>query len=85
MKDALKNIMVYQFCAVDLNLFLDIFPDDKNATEDYKRVSCKLNSLVHDFEKEHGPLTNFGSSYIENPDAWVDKPWPWENYYREEE
>ena len=71
-KDALKNIMMYQFCAIDLNLYLDNFPDDKNAREDYDKVSCKLTSLVHDYEKVHGPLTNFGSAFVENPKAWVD-------------
>lgn len=79
-KDDLSNIMIYQFCAVDLNLYLDNFPDDENAREDYKKVSCKLTSLVHDYEKTHGPLTNFGSSSVENSKAWVDQPWPWENY-----
>ena len=34
--------MMYQFCAIDLNLYLDNFPDDKNAREDYKKVTCKF-------------------------------------------
>ena len=79
-KDGLKNIMMYHFCAVDLNLYLDNFPDDENAREDYKKVSCKLTGLIHEYEKIHGPLTNFGSSSVEDARAWVDQPWPWENY-----
>ena len=78
--DGLSTIMMYQFCAVDLNLYLDNFPEDKNAREDYSKVSCKLTSLIHEYEKEHGPLTNFGSAFVEEPKAWVDQPWPWENY-----
>ncbi|MDZ5000756.1 spore coat protein CotJB, partial [Clostridium perfringens] len=34
-----------------------------------------------DYEKEHGPLTNFGSAYFQNPEAWVNSPWPWENMH----
>ena len=41
----------------------------------------KLNvNLIMDYEKNFGPLRNFGSAYFENPDAWVSSPWPWENY-----
>ncbi len=79
-KDELNSILVYQFCAVELNLYLDNFPDNTNAREDYCKISSKLTGLIHDYEKDHGPLTNFGSAFIEDPRAWVDKPWPWENY-----
>ncbi|AWK53096.1 spore coat protein CotJB [Clostridium beijerinckii] len=80
MNNELNNIMIYNFCAVDLNLYLDNFPNDKNASEDYSKVSCKLTSLIHEYEKKHGPLTNFGSSFVEDPKAWTDEPWPWDNY-----
>lgn len=79
-KDLLNTIRMYQFSAVELNLYLDNFPNDKNAIEDYEKVSCKLDSLIHEYEKNCGPLTNFGSAFVENPKAWVDQPWPWENY-----
>ncbi|ABR34238.1 MULTISPECIES: spore coat protein CotJB [Clostridium] len=84
-RDMLNSIRVYQFCAVELNLFLDNFPEDKNAKEDYNKVSCKLTELISAYEKNFGPLTNFGSAYVENPKAWVNTPWPWENCSREEE
>jgi spore coat protein JB len=77
-KDMLNSIRIYQFCALDLNLYLDNFPDDKNAMEDYNKVSHKLTSLINEYEKECGPLTNFGSAFVENPKAWVEQPWPWE-------
>lgn len=78
-KEALNCIKIYQFCAVELNLYLDNFPDDKDARDDYNKVSCKLTTLIHEYEKNYGPLTNFGSAHVENPRAWVDQPWPWEN------
>lgn len=78
--DLLDKIRIYQFCAIDLNLYLDNFPDNKDATEDYRRVSSKLTDLIGEYEKDYGPLTNFGSSFMEDPQSWVEKPWPWENY-----
>lgn len=77
--DLLNKIMIYQFCAIDLNLFLDNFPDNKYAKEDYCKVSSKLTELIGEYEKNYGPLTNFGSAFIEDPKSWVDQSWPWEN------
>lgn len=79
-KTLLHEIMKHQFYAVELNLYLDNFPDCKEAIEDYKIISQKLDFLMKDYEKKYGPLTNFGSAYVENPSSWVESPWPWENY-----
>lgn len=79
-KELMNSIRIFQFCAIDLNLFLDNFPEDKNAREDYNKVSSKLTGLINEYEKHYGPLTNFGSAYVENSKAWVDMPWPWESY-----
>ena len=78
-ENLMESIRIYMFCAVDLNLYLDNFPDDENATEDYKRVSLKLNEFMQKYEKNYGPLCNFGFSYEENPKSWIETPWPWEN------
>ena len=77
--DLLEKIRIYQFCAVDLNLYLDNFPDNQDAKEDYCKVSAKLTELTSEYEKRYGPLTNFGSAFTEDPKAWVEQPWPWEN------
>ena len=64
----LLDIMKYMFYAIDLNLYLDNFPKNHQATEDYKMVSEKLNCLVKQYEQTYGPLTNFGSSSMEDPE-----------------
>ncbi|KMT23213.1 spore coat protein CotJB [Clostridium cylindrosporum] len=76
----LDAIRKYQFYAVELNLFLDNFPHDEKATRDYELVSHRLNCLINKYEHEYGPLTNFGSSFKNNPEKWVNQPWPWESY-----
>jgi spore coat protein JB len=75
----LNKIRKLLFCALDLNLYLDNFPDCKKATEDYKFISYKLDKAIYEYEQQYGPLSNFGSAYIENPEAWINTPWPWEN------
>lgn len=82
--ELLKCIQIYQFCAIDLNLYLDNFPENQNAVEDYCKLSAKLDSLIAEYEKNYGPLTNFGHSFYENPKAWVDECWPWDNEYKED-
>ena len=77
-REHLNSIRKLQFFALDLNLYLDNFPTCKDAVDDYKLISSKLRKLIWDYEQEYGPLTNFGSAYIQNPDAWIDTPWPWE-------
>ena len=79
----LNAIRKLQFFAVDLNLYN--FPNCKDAIDDYKLISSKLSKLVWDYEQNYGPLTNFGSSYIQNPDKWIDGAWPWEKENNREE
>ncbi|MBP1889364.1 spore coat protein JB [Clostridium moniliforme] len=78
-KDLLKDIRKYLFYAVELNLYLDNFPNNRKAIEDYEEISTNLSCLISEYEKKYGPLTNFGSAFVENPKAWVNNPWPWEN------
>lgn len=73
------NIQMMQFVAVELNLYLDNFPNNKEAKEDYQQVSKKLDKLIKEYECNYGPLRNFGDAYLENPSKWVNCPWPWEN------
>lgn len=75
----LVNIMKYLFYAVELNLYLDNFPTNQAATNDYKAVSEKLDFLIRQYEIAYGPLSNFGSASKENPIKWTSGPWPWEN------
>ncbi|EOU1702529.1 TPA: spore coat protein CotJB [Clostridium perfringens] len=76
--ELLDDIQKLQFYAVELNLYLDNFPENRKATEDYKEISSKLSELIERFECEYGPIRNFGDAYIENPVAWIEQPWPWE-------
>lgn len=75
----LEIIQKLQFFLIDLNLYLDINPCCEQAVADYDKLSSELKKTVWNYEKEFGPLTNFGTAYFNNPDKWVNSPWPWEN------
>ncbi|EGT3616056.1 spore coat protein CotJB [Clostridium perfringens] len=79
--ELLDEIQKLQFYAIELNLYLDNFPENEEATADFKEISSKLSEAIKNFELEYGPISNFGNAYIQNPECWVNQPWPWEIKY----
>jgi spore coat protein JB len=77
-KELMTKIHQLKFAAIDLNLYLDNFPDNKRALDDYNTVTAKLTSAIDIYEAKYGPQTNFGGSQSKYPWQWVDEPWPWE-------
>ncbi|MGO5066739.1 spore coat protein CotJB [Clostridium sporogenes] len=80
-KELLFMIQQYEFTAVELNLYLDNYPENKKALEYFNEISCKLEELIETYEKRFGPLFNFGFSRSDSPWKWVTEPWPWEKEY----
>ena len=66
----LKKIRSIQLSALLLALHLDVFPDDNQAQEDFKKASDKLDHLFVKYEKKFGPLAKLGSSYLEDFDIF---------------
>lgn len=77
--ELMDNIIKYSFFALDLNLYLDNFPENEDACKDFKEISTRLRGLINKYEKTYGPLINFGFAYQVNQKAWTDEPWPWES------
>lgn len=71
------------FACVDLNLYLDNHPDDKNAVSIYNSLSKQYESAICAYEKKYGPLLNFGHGTSACPWQWIDEPWPWEKEFYE--
>jgi len=74
----LKEIMSYEFTAVDLNLYLDTHPSDQRALAEYNQVVHHLHMLKRAYEQCYGPLANFGYTPSQYPWQWINEPWPWE-------
>ncbi len=77
-KEQLKRIMAEEFTAVELNLYLDTHPHDKQALHMYNETVHRLHCLKEEYEEEFGSLSNFGTSSGRYPWQWIDEPWPWE-------
>ncbi|MCH1960169.1 MULTISPECIES: spore coat protein CotJB [Romboutsia] len=82
-RNLLDKVLEYSFACIELNLYLDNNPEDKNALNSYNQYSDKYAQARYDYEIKYGPLTNFGYSPSNYPWRWVCGYWPWDNEFYE--
>jgi spore coat protein JB len=66
------------FACVDLGLYLDVNPDDKDAIELYNVYRTNLGEYMLMYQNKYGPITKTSDSLNAYPWKWNDSPWPWE-------
>ena len=64
------------FAAHDLNLYLDIHPEDKSMLMLFNDYCKQIKDFTKNYEDKYGPLTVGAKDY--NSFEWVSNPWPWE-------
>lgn len=77
--ELLTYIDALTFSVIDLNLFLDIYPDDKNAIGLFNQYRTQLKEYTKQYENKYGPLLLNSDSLESYPWAWNNNPWPWQN------
>lgn len=75
----LTNLNSLGFALIDLNLYLDVFPNDRQMIDLYNRFRIQKNELTAIYENQYGPLDLSSNALNAYPWSWDDKPWPWEN------
>lgn len=75
--ELLYNIQMYNFAMKDMNLYLDIYPDDKNILNNFHNYRKKCDTLKKQYESEYGPLCMSNTLNTEKW-TWVNNPWPWD-------
>lgn len=76
--ELLDEIRAIEFMAVELNLYLDINPNDQKALRDYNSYTQQLMALKDEFQRKYGALSNFGTACSQYPWTWINDPWPWD-------
>ncbi len=78
-KELMEQICQCEFILIDINLFLDTHPNNKEAIEDYNAYAEQLCVLKERYSCEFGPISNFGNSVANNADcfSWVKEPFFW--------
>lgn len=76
--ELLTSIDSLSFACIDLNLYLDIYPNDKNIIDLFNQYRIQKKELMEEYENKFGPLLLNSDSLNSYPWAWDNKPWPWE-------
>ena len=77
-EEMFTNISEYSFMAHDLNLYLDVFPNNKEALDKFNEYRNKANELIIKYERKYGPLAINSDIKTSIPFDWVNN-WPWVN------
>ena len=75
----LTNIDALGFAMTDLNLYLDINPNDQNAINLFNQYRVQKEDLLKTYQNNYGPLLLNSDILTTIPWAWDNQPWPWEN------
>jgi len=71
-------IQTYAIAAIDLNLYLDVHPNDANAVELFNAINKKLNEKIEEYEKKYGDISLQSQNKMTVPWSWLETNWPWE-------
>jgi len=74
----LNQIRSYGFAMKELNLYLDVNPNNASYINLYNEYRKTKEKLVNQYEKMYGPLDLTSSELDKNNWVWNDSPWPWE-------
>lgn len=67
------------FACIDLNLYLDNFPNNKELSNLFKQYVEEKERAIKEYEQKYGPLFVDNSVDNSNNWRWNSIPWPWEN------
>lgn len=77
----LLTISSLSFAAHDLNLYLDLHPNDQTMLALFNDYRKEVNRLTSMYEEKYGPLTITSNSLENSPFSWVKDKWPWRDNY----
>lgn len=72
----LYQVMAYSFAINDLNLYLDLHPDNKEMLDLFKKYVKEEKELCNEYVRKYGPLEV--SEVMGQKFDWINSPWPWE-------
>lgn len=73
----LKKIQELDFALYETVLYLDAYPENREALAYYHDMLSKRDKLCAEYESHVAPITAFGNESHTSWD-WVSGPWPWE-------
>ena len=71
------ELMAYDIVAHDLGLYLDIYPNDKEAALEFEKYSKLASDKKKEYIDKYGPLTQAEGKYKDGYMDYVTKPSAW--------
>ncbi|MBQ8892760.1 MAG: spore coat protein CotJB [Bacilli bacterium] len=76
--EMLLNVNQLSFARHELNLLLDVYPNNTEALNLFNRYLEMEKTETKNYERRYGPLTITGEIDTNTPFAWENDKWPWE-------
>ena len=73
----LQAIRELSFACLETALYLDAYPENRQALCYFTECKRRLAELTENYEEAYGPLTHAGAGE-KGTWNWVDGPWPWQ-------
>ena len=75
----LLNLAQLQFAAHELNLYLDVHPEDEAMIRLFNEYREASNKALMEYERRYGPITITSDILKVVPWAWTSINFPWED------
>ena len=72
----MKQMQAYDFALYDTLLYLDAYPDSREALNAYNKYSKLSQRARAEYERSYGPVT---PPYEASRWSWTETPWPWQS------
>lgn len=66
------------FALIDINLYLDVYPEDRDMINLFNQYRKELNRIENEYQSQYGPITTSSNANEKYPFIWINSPWPWE-------
>jgi spore coat protein JB len=76
-REKLQQIRALDFAIQETVLYLDAYPENRQALEYYHTLLKERKETVAEYEQKCGAVTMFGNT-SGNAWQWISGPWPWE-------
>lgn len=73
----LYRVMELCFALVDLNLYLDLHPDDMETYRLFQKYVEEEKRAKKEYMDQYGPLVFSNAQFKDY--KWDENPWPWDN------
>ena len=80
-EEVLSRLTALDFMAVDMALYLDTHPYDKEGIAIYNEILKEADNMRYIYEQKFGPLCSYRSISDSEKFKWIDNYWPWQNCF----